>query len=103
MHSPGGRASDGVAISNLLRNHRAKIVVVVDGLAASAASVIAIAGDEIVMCPGSQMMLHDASIGTWGNAAQAAARRRLARRPEQQLRRRLRAQGGRHPREPGVR
>ncbi len=70
VHSPGGRASDGVAISNLLRNHRAKIVVVVDGLAASAASVIAIAGDEIVMCPGSQMMLHDASIGTWGNAAQ---------------------------------
>ncbi|MDI6911472.1 head maturation protease, ClpP-related [Nocardioides sp.] len=70
IHSPGGVAYDGVAISNLLRNHRAKIVVVVDGLAASAASVIAIAGDEIVMCPGSQMMLHDASTGMYGNEAE---------------------------------
>lgn len=69
IHSPGGHASDGVAISNLLRNHRAKVVVVVDGLAASAASVIAIAGDEVVMCPGSQMMLHDASTWGYGNAA----------------------------------
>lgn len=70
IHSPGGHASDGVAISNLLRNHKAHVVVVVDGLAASAASVIAIAGDEVVMCPGSQMMLHDAAMATWGNAAQ---------------------------------
>lgn len=70
IHSPGGVARDGVAISNLLRNHRARIVVVIDGMAASAASVIAIAGDEIIMCPGSQMMIHDASVGTWGNAAQ---------------------------------
>lgn len=70
IHSPGGYAPDGIAIANLLRNHKAKIVVVVDGLAASAASVIAIAGDEVVMCPGSQMMLHDASTGMWGNAAE---------------------------------
>lgn len=70
IHSPGGHASDGVAIANLLRNHRSRVVVVVDGLAASAASVIAIAGDEIVMCPGSQLMLHDASTGGWGNAAE---------------------------------
>lgn len=70
IHSPGGRAADGVAISNLLRNLTAKVIVVVDGLAASAASVIAIAGDEIVMCPGSQMMIHDASMWTGGNEAQ---------------------------------
>ena len=70
IHSPGGRAGEGVAIGNLLRNHKATVVTVVDGLAASAASVIAIAGDEVVMCPGSQMMLHDASMATWGNAAQ---------------------------------
>lgn len=68
IHSPGGLASDGVAIGNLFRNHTSKIVVVVDGMAASAASVIAIAGDEIVMCPGSQMMLHDASAFEYGNA-----------------------------------
>lgn len=70
IHSPGGHAADGVAIGNLLRNHRAKVVSVIDGLAASAASVIAIAGDEVVMCPGSQMMLHDASVMTYGNEAQ---------------------------------
>ncbi len=70
IHSPGGYAPDGIAIGNLLRNHRARVVVVVDGLAASAASVIAIAGDEIVMCPGSQLMLHDASTIGWGNAAE---------------------------------
>lgn len=70
IHSPGGHAGDGVAIANLLRNHKATVVTVVDGIAASAASVIAIAGDEVVMCPGSQMMLHDASMGTYGNAAQ---------------------------------
>lgn len=69
IHSPGGDAADGIAIGNLLRNHRAKVTVVVDGLAASAASVIAVAGDDIVMCPGSQMMLHDASTYAYGNAA----------------------------------
>jgi ATP-dependent protease ClpP protease subunit len=68
IHSPGGHASDGIAISNLLRNHKARVVIIVDGLAASAASVIAVAGDEIIMCPGSQMMLHDASTFGIGNA-----------------------------------
>lgn len=68
IHSPGGLASDGVAIGNLLRNFDATITVVVDGLAASAASVIAVAGDHVVMCPGSQLMLHDASTFEYGNA-----------------------------------
>lgn len=70
LHSPGGRATEGVAIGNLLRNHRANVTVVVDGVAASAASVIAVAGDEVVMCPGSQMMIHDVSLLSVGNAAQ---------------------------------
>jgi ATP-dependent protease ClpP protease subunit len=69
IHSPGGLASDGIAIGNLLRNHKANVIAVVDGLAASAASVIAIAADEVIMCPGSQMMLHDASTYGYGNAA----------------------------------
>lgn len=70
VHSPGGNAIDGIAIGNLLRNHRARITVVVDGMAASAASVLALGGDEIVMSPGSQFMIHDASVLTYGNAAQ---------------------------------
>ena len=68
LHSPGGNAIDGIAIANLLRNHKARITVVVDGLAASAASVIALAGDEVVMSPGSQMMIHDPWMFTVGNA-----------------------------------
>lgn len=70
VHSPGGNAVDGIAIGNLLRNHPATMTVVVDGLAASAASVLALGGDDIVMSPGSQMMIHDASVLTYGNAAQ---------------------------------
>lgn len=70
LHSPGGNAVDGIAIGNLLRNHKATVTVVVDGLAASAASVIALAGDEIVMSPGSQYMIHDPWMLTVGNAAE---------------------------------
>jgi len=62
IHSPGGDAFDGIAIYNMLRQHDAKVNVVVDGLAASAASVIAMAGDRIQMSKGSQLMVHDA----WG-------------------------------------
>ena len=49
VNSPGGAVFDGLAIYNLLAQHKAKIVVEIDGLAASAASVIAMAGDEIRM------------------------------------------------------
>lgn len=70
IHSPGGSAFDGIAIFNAFRNHPAKVVVTVDGIAASAASVIAMAGDEIIMSPGSQMMIHDAWLLTIGNAAE---------------------------------
>lgn len=70
LHSPGGLAGEGVAIANLLRNFDAHVVTVVDGVAASAASVIAVAGDEVVICPGAQLMLHDAATGmyVWGDA-----------------------------------
>lgn len=70
VHSPGGNAVDGIAIGNLLRNHRARVTIVVDGMAASAASVLALGGDEIVMSPGSQLMIHDVSLLTYGNAGQ---------------------------------
>lgn len=68
LNSPGGDSIQGIAIGNLFRNHKAHVTVVVDGLAASAASIIAIAADEVVMCPGSQMMLHDPWWFTAGNA-----------------------------------
>lgn len=64
INSPGGNVFDGIAIYNTLRTHPAKITTRVDGLAASAASVIAQAGDRRVMVQASQMMIHEA----WGAA-----------------------------------
>lgn len=69
INSPGGEVFEGIAILNLLRAHKAKITAVVDGLAASAASVIAAGADETVMSPGTQMMIHSPWTITWGSAA----------------------------------
>ena len=68
INSPGGDAFDGIAIMNALRAHSATVTVRVDGLAASAASVIAMAGDEIIMGEGAQMMIHEAWLYTSGTA-----------------------------------
>ncbi len=69
INSPGGHVFEGISIMNLFRAHRAKVTAVVDGLAASAASVIAVGADETVMSPGTQMMIHCTSTIVWGNAA----------------------------------
>lgn len=69
INSPGGALFDGIAIANALRAHPADVTVQVDGMAASIASVIAMAGDRIVMMPGSTLMIHDASGLCMGNAA----------------------------------
>lgn len=62
INSPGGDMFEGIAIYNLLRAHKAKVTVEVMGWAASAASIIAMAGDEIRMGLGTFMMVHNA----WG-------------------------------------
>lgn len=69
INSPGGEIFDGIAIMNALRSHPATVTTYVDGLAASIASVIAMAGDRVVMAPNSQMMIHDGSGFCIGNAA----------------------------------
>lgn len=68
INSPGGDVYDGLAIYHTLKHSDAEIVVHVDGLAASAASFIAMAGDRIVMGRNSRMMIHDASTVVYGNA-----------------------------------
>lgn len=68
LNSPGGEATEGVALANVLRQHPARIVAIVDGLAASAASMVAMGADEVVVAPGSQLMVHEASGGAWGPA-----------------------------------
>lgn len=69
VNSPGGSVFDGTAIMNALRRHKANVIATVDGLAASAASFIVQAADEVVMGFGAEMMIHDASAICWGNAA----------------------------------
>jgi len=68
INSPGGDVFDGRAIATAIREHGSKVVAHVDGLAASAASFIALAADEVVMAPGAMMMIHRASSLAWGNA-----------------------------------
>lgn len=59
INSPGGDVFEGNTIYNLLKSHKANVTVYVDGLAASIASVIAMAGDKIVMPANAMMMIHD--------------------------------------------
>lgn len=69
INSPGGDVFDGIAMLNALRSYDKPIDVIVDGLAASAASFIAQAGDTVTMMPNSQMMIHDAAGFCMGNTA----------------------------------
>lgn len=70
INSPGGSVFDGMAIFNLIKAHDAQITVMVDGLAASMASIIAMAGDLIVMPENSMMMIHNPWTMAWGDAAE---------------------------------
>lgn len=72
LNSPGGDYFMGVSIANALRRHVAKVIVHVDALAASAASVIAMGGDRIIMHSGAMMMIHRAWSIAMGNAADFA-------------------------------
>lgn len=66
IHSVGGDAGAGLAIYNRLKNLEAKITTINDGLAASAGSVIFMAGEERRVNPGSILMVHQASMGICG-------------------------------------
>lgn len=68
VNSPGGNVWDGIAIASALRSHKGPVTVVVDGIAASIASVIVQAGTDRVMMPGSMLMIHEASTFDGGNA-----------------------------------
>ncbi|KQU30335.1 MULTISPECIES: head maturation protease, ClpP-related [unclassified Rhodococcus (in: high G+C Gram-positive bacteria)] len=72
INSPGGNVFEGIAILNALRAHKAKVTTIVEGLAASAASFIAMAGDEVVMRRNAELMIHDAWGECIGNAKDMA-------------------------------
>lgn len=68
INSPGGSVFAARAIEQALREHPAKVIAHIDGLAASAATFIAMAADEIVIAPGSLFMIHKAWSIAFGNA-----------------------------------
>lgn len=68
ISSPGGDVFEALAIMNALKEHPATKTVYIDGLAASAASFIAVGiGGEVIMRPGAEMMIHNAQGGAWGD------------------------------------
>jgi ATP-dependent protease ClpP protease subunit len=68
IHSGGGDVMDGTAMYNILRGHSARVEVYIDGMAASMASVVAMAGDVIYMPANSMMMIHKPWGGQVGDA-----------------------------------
>jgi ATP-dependent Clp protease, protease subunit len=66
LNSGGGIATDGAAIHAAIARHKGKVTIIVEGIAASAASVIAMAADELQMSLGAVLMIHDPSSVTFG-------------------------------------
>ena len=70
INSPGGDCFAAAQIYNMLRDYKGKVTVKIDGLAASAASVIAMAGDEVLVSPVSMIMIHNPSTVAMGDTAE---------------------------------
>lgn len=68
INSGGGDVFSGVAIHNMLKSHKAHVTVKIDGLAASIASVIAMAGDKVIIPRNAMLMIHNAWTFAVGNA-----------------------------------
>ncbi len=69
LNTPGGEVFDSTAIYNAIESHPAHVVVHIDGLAASAGSFIAMAGDEVRMAENAYLMIHNAHGGAFGESA----------------------------------
>ncbi len=69
LNSPGGDVFAASQIYTMLRNHKGKVTVKIDGIAASAASVVAMAGDETLISPTGMLMCHNPATIAIGNKA----------------------------------
>lgn len=69
LNSGGGFASEGSAIHSRLSAHRGNVEIIVEGIAASAASIVAMAAKRLVMSLGATLMIHDPMVDTSGNIA----------------------------------
>ena len=70
INSLGGDCVAAAQIYNMLSNYAGKVTVKIDGIAASAASVIAMAGDTVLVSPVSMMMIHNPATIAWGDSAE---------------------------------
>ncbi len=70
INSYGGSVFEATSIQNQLKRHSAEVIVNIDGFACSAASVIAMAGDTVIMPSNTMMMIHNMWMSTSGNANQ---------------------------------
>ena len=68
LNTPGGSVFDGNAIYNALKRHPASITTYIDGLAASMGSIIALAGERVVMADNAMYMIHNPRTVAWGDA-----------------------------------
>ena len=69
INSPGGDCVAAAQIYNMLMNYKGNVTIKIDGIAASAASVIAMAGTKVVMSPVSMMMIHNPATAAFGDSA----------------------------------
>lgn len=70
INSPGGDCVAAAQIYNMLMDYKGNITIKIDGIAASAASVIAMAGTKVLMSPVSMMMIHNPATMAWGDSAE---------------------------------
>lgn len=70
INSPGGDCVAAAQIYNMLTTYPGKVTIKIDGIAASAASVVAMAGDEVIMSPVSQLMIHNPATLAMGDASE---------------------------------
>ena len=70
INSPGGDCVAAAQIYNMLINYKGNVTVKIDGIAASAASVIAMAGTKVLMSPVSVIMIHNPATFAWGDSAE---------------------------------
>lgn len=99
INSPGGSVFDGVAMYNDLKAHKGNVRVEITGIAASIASIIAMAGDQIAIADNAMMMIHNAWTIAVGNAEDLAAQAAVLSKIDGQLAMTYAAQKG----TPGIR
>src|SRR3546814_14362055 len=85
LNSPGGDVFDGLTIYQALKARTEPTTVVVDGLAASIASVIAMGADKVIMAPKAPLLIHDGWSARVGNAADMSTRAALLDRPSDHI------------------